>query len=445
MSLFEETRMDTTQMIRKSLSFVIAVLAIAAFGIAVPNAADAQDPNPENHDHSSICYGIKSILCKETCINPMSDADYCGASEDCSAYQTCGKGEECVLGMCKKAHTESDDACAGDHVLCDGICVDPKKNLRYCGATKGCSDAMACRSYHTCSEGSCCIVFNDDGFKAYAIKQFDANHDERVCADEADVVTEISAPDEGFKDIVRLSDLNSFPNLKKIGKAVFAGFENITNKDGKDKFKEFKSSYIEEVGDKAFYKTGMETVTMSALVTVDTSKGSEGMTFAECPNLKTVSFGKLQATSINMFKDSKLLKKVTLSVAEQLSRGTFDGCESLTTLTAKKVQTLQTDVFVGTAMTTVAFSAAAKIGFDEDGNAGTTFKDNPNLNQIKLNAKGNLEVSPTFATPETAANCELILNTDKAPGKSGTPHATEAGEWPADSGLIWKKITYNNN
>ena len=102
-------------------------------------------------------------------------------------------------------------------------------------------------------------------------------------------------------------------------------------------------------------------------------------------------------------------------------------------------------MFVATAMTSVAFSAAAKIGFDEDGNAGTTFKDNPNLNQIKLNAKGNLEVSPTFATPETAANCELILNTDKAPGKSGTPHATEAGEWPADSGLIWKKITYNNN
>ena len=436
--------MDTTQMIRKSLSLVMASLATAAFWISLPHAADAQDPNPENHDHSSICYGIQSTLCKGTCINPMSDASYCGASDDCSTYQVCESGEVCVLGVCKKAYTEPDDACAGDHVLCDGICVDPKKNLRYCGAKKGCSDAMACKSYHTCSEGACCIVFNDDGFKAYAVKQFDANHDERVCADEADVVTEISEPDEGFKDIVRLSDLNSFPNLKKIGKAVFAGFDNITNKDGSDKFKEFKSSFIEEVGDKAFYKTGMETVTMGALVTVDTSKGSEGMTFAECPNLKTVSFGKLQATSIHMFKDSKLLNKVTLSVAEQLSRGTFEGCESLTSLTAKKVQTLQTDVFVGTAMTSVAFSAATKIGFDENGNAGTTFKDNPNLNQIKLNAKGTLEVSPTFATSETAANCELILNSDKAPGKSGTPHATEAGEWPADSGLIWKKITYNN-
>ena len=403
-----------------------------------PDKSPASAPDTSTKS-TTVCYGIKSVSCDGTCINPINDKQFCGASKDCSSYERCSPDEECVLGTCKKAYKASQSECAGSLIMCDGICIDPQKNMRYCGAKSECTDTMSCKKYQSCSEGKCCIVFKDEAFKQYALANYDTDHDSRVCWDEADKITEISASDELFKQIVNPGDLNSFPKLKKLGKRVFAECPNITNNA-----KKFTLSYVEEVGDYAFYKTGMSSITLSELKTVDTSESSEGSTFAECPNLETITMAKLTSTAVNMFKDSKKLKSVTMNAAETLSRGTFAGCEALTSFTGKGVTTVHTNVFNGSGIKSVTLVKATKIGFDEKGEEGTSFIDMPALEKLKLNTSANMEVSNTFITKELAAKTELIIHSNKKPGGKGTPHATEAKEWPEGSGLTWQKITYYN-
>src|SRR5690606_37081498 len=74
------------------------------------------------------------------CINPDTSVNFCGATGSCrgdSAGTTCDADEICVEGAC-----ELD--CDEGLILCEGTCIDPLTNDDYCGAGEACTGAVTC-------------------------------------------------------------------------------------------------------------------------------------------------------------------------------------------------------------------------------------------------------------------------------------------------------------
>jgi hypothetical protein len=97
------------------------------------------------------------IQCGDSCVDPARDLAFCGASGDCSGSTTgaaCGSGERCAEGACELA-------CPTGQLVCAGRCVDRLKDREYCGATLGCgeesvgSDGTSCGDGDVCSNGTC--------------------------------------------------------------------------------------------------------------------------------------------------------------------------------------------------------------------------------------------------------------------------------------------------
>lgn len=91
------------------------------------------------------------IRCGDVCIDPASDASFCGASGDCAganAGAACGQGRVCANGACA-------DACPAGLAQCGISCVDFQSNSLHCG---GCD--MSCPSFvaggtYACNAGKC--------------------------------------------------------------------------------------------------------------------------------------------------------------------------------------------------------------------------------------------------------------------------------------------------
>ncbi|WP_437485633.1 cadherin-like beta sandwich domain-containing protein [Sorangium sp. So ce1014] len=94
------------------------------------------------------------VACDGTCIDPDTDRAHCGAGGDCSgsdAGAVCGAGEICSGGACEAS-------CAPPLVACGGACVDPSTDEAYCGATGDCAGVSAgatCSASEACVAGAC--------------------------------------------------------------------------------------------------------------------------------------------------------------------------------------------------------------------------------------------------------------------------------------------------
>lgn len=84
-------------------------------------------------DSSEVC-PTGQISCEGQCIDPSADERFCGAQGTCQGTEagvSCRVGELCITGQCTLA-------CAGDQLLCDERCVDPSTHPDYCGAWGNC-------------------------------------------------------------------------------------------------------------------------------------------------------------------------------------------------------------------------------------------------------------------------------------------------------------------
>ncbi len=89
-----------------------------------------------------------TIKCDGACTDPLTDADFCGASgtcEDDEAGEDCGANAECLAGQCR---------CLATHVSCDGECVDPLTDEEHCGFLPD-ECGIACMANGVCTEGTC--------------------------------------------------------------------------------------------------------------------------------------------------------------------------------------------------------------------------------------------------------------------------------------------------
>lgn len=94
---------------------------------------------------------IDRVLCDGRCIDPQTDSRYCGADDDCmgrDAGATCGDGELCARGRCRVS-------CGPGLVECDGGCIDPLTNNLYCGVNEDCFAGTVCAGGQLCDGGSC--------------------------------------------------------------------------------------------------------------------------------------------------------------------------------------------------------------------------------------------------------------------------------------------------
>jgi hypothetical protein len=95
------------------------------------------------------------VNCNGTCVDPLTDPNFCGASGACGAGDSgtsgsvCPAGQACGGGVCAIS-------CPPGQVACNGACVDPKSNSTYCGASPGCGVSDAGTAGTTCGGGQIC-------------------------------------------------------------------------------------------------------------------------------------------------------------------------------------------------------------------------------------------------------------------------------------------------
>jgi hypothetical protein len=94
------------------------------------------------------------VSCRNRCIDPRTDPDYCGAQDNCrgsNAGTQCVGGQSCVSGTCRFE-------CPAGQIACDGNCIDPSIDPRFCGASGACTGATrgaACPTGRVCELGGC--------------------------------------------------------------------------------------------------------------------------------------------------------------------------------------------------------------------------------------------------------------------------------------------------
>lgn len=93
-----------------------------------------------------------TIKCGGRCIDPQTDRRFCGASGACgddnrgSAGTICGPFEGCVAGHCELQ-------CQSDELVCSGRCIDPRTDAEFCGAR---GDCLGENAGTRCSAGQRC-------------------------------------------------------------------------------------------------------------------------------------------------------------------------------------------------------------------------------------------------------------------------------------------------
>ncbi len=109
-----------------------------------------------------------TILCNGKCVKPDSD-DYCGITE-CSE----GHYDNCLLKNAKCAwNPYANDnngayvcGCSGKSIMCDGECIDPLTDSRFCNANSNCLDGnrgVVCDPGKACINGVCGTKCPNDG------------------------------------------------------------------------------------------------------------------------------------------------------------------------------------------------------------------------------------------------------------------------------------------
>jgi len=89
-----------------------------------------------------------AVRCGGKCVDPMTDAAFCGASGTCTGLEAganCGVLGACVDGLCQ---------CIETHTNCGGQCVDTLTHRDYCNPTPG-SCGVSCMAGGVCVDGHC--------------------------------------------------------------------------------------------------------------------------------------------------------------------------------------------------------------------------------------------------------------------------------------------------
>jgi hypothetical protein len=128
---------------------------------------------------SATC-GSSQVKCDGACVDPQTNAGYCGATlnSDCTGQNrgvVCANGQVCSGGQCQIT-------CQTGFVNCAGTCIDPLTNRTYCGASVQCGNGdqgQTCDAGYVCNNGACQISCSG----SYIACPDPANTGKQVCVD----------------------------------------------------------------------------------------------------------------------------------------------------------------------------------------------------------------------------------------------------------------------
>lgn len=106
---------------------------------------------------------VEMVACGGTCINPNTDERYCGAKGDCQGNNA---GRICPSGICHEGMCANVPAILCEHpgdIVCEDSCIDPMTDNQYCGAT-GCGAnyrGKVCSGDLICVYGLCYNLTNN--------------------------------------------------------------------------------------------------------------------------------------------------------------------------------------------------------------------------------------------------------------------------------------------
>ena len=118
-------------------------------------AKDAEDNYYCTQDCSALADGVPKSVCDGQCIDPQTDERYCGATETCESYTTCKANEECQNGQCVCPEGQQcEPTCTADEVKCsdmDGGALKLQCNGQNFDIVGVCPNNASCRD-NDCGE-----------------------------------------------------------------------------------------------------------------------------------------------------------------------------------------------------------------------------------------------------------------------------------------------------
>ncbi|MDF1562486.1 MAG: hypothetical protein P1V51_05555 [Deltaproteobacteria bacterium] len=128
----------------------------------------------------AVCAGGR-VSCGGQCVDPLLDAQYCGALGSCSGASA---GTNCsALGEVCDGTGQCATTCQGGAIACDGTCVDASTDTRYCGASGACGPGErgeVCDPGEVCQSGVC-ILDCPAGLVGCGGSCIDPDQDETYC------------------------------------------------------------------------------------------------------------------------------------------------------------------------------------------------------------------------------------------------------------------------
>ncbi|HTN88197.1 MAG TPA: hypothetical protein VL242_31170, partial [Sorangium sp.] len=126
------------------------------------------------------------LACDDTCVDPDTDREHCGAKGDCSGDSA---GAECAAGEVCNGSGECELSCQSGLIACDGTCVDPDTDRDHCGATGDCTGAsagVACAAGEICNGAGECELSCQSGLVACDGTCVDPDTDRDHCGAKGD-------------------------------------------------------------------------------------------------------------------------------------------------------------------------------------------------------------------------------------------------------------------
>ena len=111
---------------------------------------------PKGTEEPQTCAIAGQVKCGDTCIDPKTSQKYCGADENCTHYTSCNESsQDCIGGTCVNKQVDQPQNCNSGQVKCGNTCIDPKTNKQYCGADANCTHYTTCGDRYICDSGNC--------------------------------------------------------------------------------------------------------------------------------------------------------------------------------------------------------------------------------------------------------------------------------------------------
>lgn len=184
----------------------------------------------------------------------------------------------------------------------------------------------------------------------------------------------------------------------------------------------------------------LETVDIPKATTIGQSA------FSRCESLKSIDFDKVTTIGENAFVLCTAATEIKLPLATTIGSNTFRSCTAVTEIELPVATSIDSRAFLDcTKLKTLRLPAATELGnYIVAGCSNLTWIEVTTTGKLTGIGGGLLSNSGVFDNngntnpPFNAANCALVLHTDKQPGGSGEP-VTSGNTWIS---YTWKNITY---